>query len=69
MALSSILKHKEAVQLLENSLPQVLETYIKLMELIDHEGIVTSLEEIVNKFSDKIGPYAEQLILNLANLF
>lgn len=39
------------------------------MEVIDHEGIVSSLEEIVNKFSDKIGPYAYSLVLHLSNIF
>ena len=39
------------------------------MDLIDHEDIVSSLEEIVNKFSDKMGPYSFDLLVHLSKIF
>jgi len=42
-------------------LNKILEIYITLMNLIDNEMIVKSLELIVQNFSDEISPYAEQL--------
>jgi hypothetical protein len=69
VAFSSIIKHKEAQEMIRPGLSQVLETYIKLMDIIDDEGIVASLEIIVQNFQQEIGPYSVQLISHLAILF
>ena len=39
------------------------------MEIIDNQGIVTSLSEIVENFESEISPYAEQLTKHLVNIF
>ncbi|CAK65923.1 unnamed protein product (macronuclear) [Paramecium tetraurelia] len=69
IAFSSILQHKEAQDLIRPQLSQVLEIYIKLMELIDNEKIVRSLEEIVKNFTNEITPYAHQLSAHIATIF
>lgn len=58
IAFSSILQHKEAQDLIRPKLNLVLEIYIKLMDLIDNEKIVRSLEDIVKNFTAEITPYA-----------
>lgn len=47
VAFSSVIKHPEAQDMIRPGISQVLETYIKLMDIIDDEGIVASLEIIV----------------------
>ncbi|KAM3136652.1 hypothetical protein pb186bvf_011288 [Paramecium bursaria] len=69
ISFSSILTHQEAQQLIRPQLNQVLEIYIKLMDIIDNEKLVKSLEEIVKQFQKEITPYAVQLINHLANIF
>lgn len=69
VSFSSIMKHQEAKDLIRPGLSQVLETYIKLMDIIDNEGIVRSLEDLVHDFSVEIAPYAVQLTQHLSNLF
>ncbi|CAD8063756.1 unnamed protein product [Paramecium sonneborni] len=69
ISFSQILQHKEAQDLIRPQLSQVLEIYIKLMELIDNEKIVKSLEEIVKYFTNEITPYAHQLSAHIANIF
>ena len=39
------------------------------MEIIDNQGIVNSLEEIIENFENEIAPYAEQLTKHLVNIF
>lgn len=69
ISFSCILQHKEAQALVRPGLQQILENYIKLMDIIDNEGIVSSLENIVLNFSAEIVPYAQQLASYLANIF
>ncbi|CAD8152713.1 unnamed protein product [Paramecium pentaurelia] len=69
ISFSSILQHKEAQDLIRPQLSQVLEIYIKLMDLIDNERIVRSLEEIVKNFTNEITPYAHQLAAHIATIF
>jgi hypothetical protein len=40
-------------------LNRILEIYVNLMNIIDNEHIVKSLELIVENFSNEISPFAE----------
>lgn len=42
-------------------LKQTLEVYLKMMEDIDSEELVRSLEALIGIFSDDMGPYAIQI--------
>ena len=44
VSLNCLLAQKEAEDLLRNSLPKILEIYIKLMDIVDNDGIVAALE-------------------------
>ena len=50
-------------------LNKILEIYVNLMNIIDNEPLVKSLEIIVQNFSEEISPFAEQLTVQLANIF
>jgi len=39
----------------------MLEIYVKLMDQIDNEDLVASLESIIEHFSNEITPFAVQL--------
>ena len=48
-------------------LPQVFETYFKLMSEIDNDDLVSSLETIIYVFREQIGPYAVQICQHLTS--
>ena len=43
----------------------MLEVYLKVMDEIDSEELVSSLETIMTIFRDDIGPYAQQIVQQL----
>jgi len=56
-----MLKNEAASQFLKPALQNLLEVYLKIMEEIDSEELISALEEIVEKFSEDIGPFAIKL--------
>ncbi|KAJ1381659.1 Ureohydrolase domain superfamily [Sesbania bispinosa] len=50
-------------------LPQFLDEFFKLMNEIENEDLVFTLETIVNKFGEEMAPYAIGLCQNLAAAF
>lgn len=56
-----MLTNKTARDFLQPALKQILEMYLKLMNEIDSEKLVSSLETIMGKFKDDMGPYAVQV--------
>lgn len=69
IALNSIVSHPESKKYLKDYLQNILQVYLKLIELYDLEQVVTSLEYFIGDFSDSIGPYAIQLFIYLSNIF
>ena len=69
VALNCLLTQKEAEDLLRPSLPKILEIYLKLMDQIDNEGIVSALEGIVDSYNQEIVPYAYDLVVHLTSAF
>ena len=55
--------------MLKPHLGQILTAYLKLMTEIESEDLVNALEEIVNLYSDDIGPFALQLTEQLMNSY
>ena len=58
VSLSCLLDHKEAEDMLRPYLQNILESYIKLMDSIDNEGVVAALEAIVSIYHNEIVPYS-----------
>ena len=50
-------------------LQNILESYIKLMDSIDNEGVIAALESIVLVYHNEIVPYSYQLVTHLVNAF
>ncbi|XP_072981039.1 importin beta-like SAD2 [Typha angustifolia] len=50
-------------------LPQLLDEFFKLMNEIENEDLVFTLETIVDKFGEEMAPYAIGLCQNLASAF
>ena len=64
-----MLKNDQAAEFLKPALKNILEVYLKIMEDIDSEELIAALEEIVEKFSEDIGPFAVQLCQQLASKY
>lgn len=50
-------------------LPQLLNEFFKLMNEVENEDLVFTLETIIEKFGEEMAPYALGLVTNLANTF
>ena len=50
-------------------LPQLLSEFFRLINEVDNEDLVLTLETIVDKFGEEIAPYAKSLCENLAAAF
>jgi len=70
MALSSLLKHQEAVVgFLRPGLGNVLKMYLRIMDEIDFEELVGALRIIVDTYDDEIAPYAVSLCQKLSEAY
>lgn len=58
IALAQMLTNSTAREFIKPALGNILEVYLKLIGEIDSEKLVSSLETIMQKFSDDMGPYA-----------
>ena len=59
--MSKLLKNSTAEEFLKPALGQILEVYLKIMQDIDSEELVKSLESIMTIYKDDIAPYAVQI--------
>ncbi|KAK1299968.1 hypothetical protein QJS10_CPB13g00661 [Acorus calamus] len=50
-------------------LPQLLDEFFKLMDEVENEDLVFTLETVVDKFGEEMAPYALGLCQNLASAF
>lgn len=53
-----MLKSEAASEFLKPALKGILEMYLKIMEMIDSEELIGALEQIMEQYSDEIGPFA-----------
>lgn len=56
------MQNKIVSELLKPHLSFILENYIKLIDIIDSEEVVSSLEGIIDTYEDSIIPYAFTLL-------
>ena len=68
-ALGSFVEAAEDIEQLKHILPQLLDEFFKLMNEVESEDLVFTLETIVEKFGEDIAPYALGLAQNLAAAF
>ncbi|EFJ51590.1 hypothetical protein VOLCADRAFT_79706 [Volvox carteri f. nagariensis] len=69
VSLRHFLEEMEDVEPVAPALPQLLNSIFGLMNQVDNEDLVFTLEVLVDKFGDKIGPYAVQMASQLTSAF
>ena len=69
ISLSKMLDDDTAMEFLKPALKNILEVYLKIMEEIDSEDLISALEMIMERFQDDIGPFASQLAQQLTNKY
>ena len=63
------LSEKDCKEELKARLGDLLRLYLKIMSEVDSEELVAALEEIVDTYSEHIGPFAEDLCTELINSY
>ena len=61
-----MLDHEEAANFVKPALGNILKIFLKIMDDIDFEDLVTSLKKIVDVFGNDIAPYAVSLCQKLS---
>ena len=69
ISLSKMLSNETATEFLKPHLHNILEVYLRIMEEIDSEELMSALEGIVEGYSEEIGPFAVQLSQQLVNKY
>lgn len=69
VALGSFVEAADDIAQLRPILPELLDEFFKLMNEVESEDLVFTLETIVEKFGEEIAPYALGLTTNLAAAF
>lgn len=69
MAVSSVMRNPKIKEKLKEHLMTILETMIQLMNEIELDDLVSSLETIITHFKDCIEPLSENLINRLGNQY
>lgn len=64
-----MLRNESAAEFLKPALKGILEMYLKIMEMIDSEELIGALEEIMEQYSEEIGPFAVQITQQLTNKY
>jgi|SRR5690606_1005042 len=61
VALSNMLGNEICLKEIRPILPQLLDAYLKIMNEMDNDKLVTSLEILIDSFADEMEPYAVEL--------
>ncbi|KXZ43736.1 hypothetical protein GPECTOR_81g184 [Gonium pectorale] len=69
VSLRHFLEEMEDVEPVAPALPQLLNSIFGLMNQVDNEDLVFTLEVLVEKFADSIAPYAVQMATQLVGAF
>ena len=68
-SLRAFIDHSEDLETLKPILPQLLDEFFKIMDQVESEDIVYTLETITEKFGEEIAPYAVGMTTNLAQAY
>ena len=69
VSLIKLLDHPAAVEFVRPGLSDVIRIYLKLIDDIDYDELITSLKKIVDVFEEEIAPYALDLCGKLGEAF
>jgi len=69
IALNQMVEQDEAISILKPGLNQILSNYLTIMNEIDSDQVVESLQEFILTFGDSITNYAIDLVKHLAKAF
>ena len=61
VAFINFLSHELTVNLVRPGLGQVIRIYLKLIDEIDYDELITALRVIVETYQEEIAPYAIEL--------
>ena len=68
-SLRAFIDSSEDLETLKPILPQLLDEFFKIMDQVESEDIVYTLETITEKFGEEIAPYALGMTTNLAQAY
>ena len=69
ISLNSLLSQQYADIYVRPIFPKILEILVELIQEIIDQGIVESLEGILIRFKDELGPYAQRVVQVLCRVF
>jgi importin-7 len=69
MALQLLLEHPIAIEFLRPGLGTLLTCFLKIMDDIDFDQLVTALQQIVDIYQEEIAPYAISLCQKLGDAY
>lgn len=69
LSFTELLDDKQALETARPHFQDILTIYVKLLEVIDHEGLISSLKSIVQCFSSEIVSVADDLSTHLFSMF
>lgn len=69
LAISNLLDHEAAVEFVRPGLGQILKIFLKIMDEIDFEDLVSALRKIVDIYEEEIAPYAVSLCSKLSEAY
>lgn len=69
IALNQMVEQEEAISILKPGLNQILSNYLTIMNEVDNDQVVESLQEFILTFGDSITNFAIQLVLHLTKAF
>jgi len=68
-ALSTSIRHKRVRDIMKDDLGMILQSVISIMNEIELDELLISLEDIIREFSSCIGPYSKELVDKLAESY
>lgn len=69
LALSALLDHQTTIDLIRPGLGNILKIFLKIMDDIDFEDLVSALRKIVDVYQEEIAPYAISLCQKLSEAY
>lgn len=69
LAFTSLLEHEQAVAIVKPHFTNILSIYVKILDELDHEKLLISLQSMVSKFEQEISQMGDKLIEHMIRMF
>jgi hypothetical protein len=69
LAISQLLEHETAVEFIRPNLGSVIDIFLRIMDEIDFDELITALKKIVVIYENEIAPHAEKLCQKLSESY